>query len=372
MIKAFWKNFSNWLWALSVPALAILCSFLVSGLLLSLYHVDPVVAYTALFRGALAGKHNISETIAIMIPLLLIALGIGVAQIGGNQNIGGEGQFHMGALGATFVAIYLPANTPPLIALPLLLAVGSLFGMIWILVPAILKIRRGVSEIIMTVMMNEIAVGLVSWLLSGPIKDPDSIIHQSRTFSGNWLLPVLIPKTKIHLGLVIALILVVASWIYLNKMTGGLEIRAAGQSEKAARYAGMPVKRITLYSFLFSGALAGLAGACEVSGVFHRLVEGFSFGFGYTAIVVSLLGKRNPLKITFAAFCFSVLITGANAMQRAVGTPSMLASVIQAVTVFFWILSEFAISHLRRLLNKLLASGQGRMLADNDVPSVAK
>ena len=359
------KNSSKlaWVWALSVPLLALLLSFAVCSLLLSLYDADPVVAYGALFRGSLIGRYNISETIAIMIPLLLIALGIAVAQTGDNQNIGGEGQLHMGALGAALVAVYMPANTPIYISIPLLMIVGCLFGMIWILIPAVMKVKRGVSEIVMTVMMNEIAKGIVSCLLSGSMKDPNSPIHQTVAFGDNWTLPVLIPKTKIHLGFVVAIILTVVLWVYLNKMTGGLEVRAVGQCQKAARYAGMPVKRVAIFTFLLSGALAGLAGACEVSGIYHRLIDGFSFGFGYTAIVISLLGKRNPLKIAIAAFCFSMLITGANAMQRAVGTPSMLASVIQAVTVFFWMISEYVITNLRRFLETKARNARRRQAA---------
>lgn len=338
-------------YAAAVPVIALLLSFLVCSMLLSLYDADPIVAYTALFRGSLVGRYNISETIAIMIPLLLIALGIAVAQTGDNQNIGGEGQFHMGALGAAFVAVYMPADTPMYISIPLLLIVGCLFGMIWILIPAILKIRRGVSEIVMTVMMNEIGKGIVSCLLSNGMKDPNSPIHQTVAFGENWSLPVLIPKTKIHLGFVIAIALTIVLWVYLNKTTGGFEVRAVGQCKKAAKYAGMRVGRVALMTFLLAGALAGLAGACEVSGIYHRLIEGFSFGFGFTAIVVSLLGKRNPLKIAIAAFCFAMLITGANAMQRAVGTPSMLASVIQAVTVFFWMISEFFVTNVRKWID---------------------
>lgn len=347
------KAAASWLWVAAVPALALLLSFLICSLLLKLYNADPVVAYTALFRGALVGKYNFSETIAIMIPLLLIALGIAVAQTGDNQNIGGEGQFHMGALGAAFVAIYLPANTPVLFSIPLLMATGALFGMVWILLPAVLKIKRGVSEIVMTVMMNEIGKGIVSCLLSNGMKDPNSPIHQTVEFGENWKLPTIIPDTKIHLGFVLALILTVILWVYLNKMTGGYEVKAVGQCKKAAQYAGMRVGKVALMTFLLSGALAGLAGACEVSGIYNRLIEGFSLGFGFTAIVISLLGKRNPLKIAIAAFCFAALITGANAMQRAVGTPATLASVIQAVTVFFWMISEFFVSQLRKKINLL-------------------
>lgn len=361
-IKHKAKSFSIWLWIVAVPLLALLLSFAVCSLLLSLYNADPLVAYSALFRGSLVGKYNISETIAIMIPLLLIALGIAIAQTGDNQNIGAEGQFHMGALGAAFVAIYLPANTPVYISIPLIMIAGCGFGMVWILLPAVLKIKRGVSEIVMTVMMNEIGKGIVSCLLSNGMKDPNSPIHQTVSFGDNWALPVLIPDTKIHLGFLFAFVLTIVLWIYLNKMTGGLEVRAVGQCKKAARYAGMSVGRIALMTFLFSGALAGLAGACEVTGVYHRLIEGFSFGYGFTAIVISLLGKRNPLKIAIAAFCFSVLITGANAMQRAVGTPSTLASVIQAVTVFFWMISEYFVATIRKKVDAIKEKRKSRQL----------
>lgn len=355
--EAHEKNWTDrarqYLWVLSVPALAILMSFLLTSALLLLFDASPMEAFPALVRGAFGGKYAISETIAITTPLLLIALGICVAQTSSNFNIGAEGQLYMGALGAALVSIYLPANTPILFTIPIIIVAGTFFGMIWALLPAVMKAYYGVSEIVMTVMMNEIAEGFVSFLVGGPLKDPTTPIQQTVRFGQNWVFPALIPRTKIHLGIVLAAILVVVIWVYLEKTTVGFQVKAVGKSPKAATYAGMPVKRVVIMALLFSGGLAGLAGASEVVGVYSRLIDNFSIGYGYTAIVVSLLGKRNPLKIAISALLFSALFTGANAMQRAVGTPAALAEIIQAGTVFFWIMSEYYVSRIKKRFTRV-------------------
>jgi len=336
----------------AVLAITIALSFLACSLLLIMYKVDLYTAYAAMLRGAWGTLYNLSDTFSRAAPLLLVALGFSVASCCGMVNIGGEGQMFFGALGATLLAVYMPAGTPPVLSIPLMVIAAMLFGMLWALPAAYMRTKFGVSEIVLTVMMNEVARGIIAYLVSSPMKDPLTPIHQSVMFVNNWRFFQWIPKTKFHVGLLIAVVMVAAVWFLFNKTTLGYQFNAVGGSFKAAKYAGMPVNRLMIASFMVAGALAGLAGAGEAAGIHFRLIESVTGGYGYTAIVVALLGKRNPVFIAVAAFLFASLNMGANAMQRAVGTPSMLASLIQGVVVFFWMISEYMVKSVAKRIDE--------------------
>lgn len=255
---------------------------------------------------------------------------------------------YAGALGASLVALYLPASTPKVLAIILIMLAGIIFGMLMTLPVAFLKSKFGISEIVMTVMLNEIMAGVISYLVGSPMKDPTTPVHHSSKFSANFRMPLLLKATKLHLGVLVAFALVFLAWYFMKKTTFGFCVRAVGFSDKAASYAGMPVATITILAFVIAGGLGGLAGAFEATGVHGRLIEAVTGNFGYTAIVVAQLGKRNPFYVAVAAFMFASLSVGADAMQRAVGTPSMLSSLIQGVTVFFFIMSEYLVKRIRK------------------------
>ncbi|MEG1525099.1 MAG: ABC transporter permease [Clostridia bacterium] len=331
-----------------VVLLTLLLSFAVCSLLLLMYKADLGTAYAAMLRGAWGTKYNLAETLSKAAPLLLVALGFAIAAQSGMFNIGGEGQMYAGALGASLVALNMPAETPRVVAIILIMVVGMLFGMLWALPVAYFKTKFGISEIVMTVMLNEVAAGIVSYLVSVPMKDPQTPMHHTPMFEENFQMPILIKSTKLHLGILVAILCVFVVWFFINKTTSGYCLKAVGLSSKAASYAGMPVASIMIVSMMISGGFGGLAGAFEATGLHHRLIESVTGNYGYTAIVVAHLGKRNPFYIAVAAFIFASLTAGADAMQRAVGTPSMLSSLIQGVTVFFWIMSEYAVKRVRK------------------------
>lgn len=346
-----------------VILLTAVLTFIACSLLLKLYNADLGTAYSALIRGAWGTKHNIGETLSKAAPLVLVALGFAIGAQSGMFNIGGEGQMFAGALGASLVALYLPAETPAVIGILLVFIAGSVFGMLWALPVAYLKTKFGVSEIVMTVMLNEVASGIVSYLVSVPMKDPMTPIHQSAILGANFQMPTLIKGTKVHLGVVITLVLVFIVWFFMSRSTLGYQLRATGLSSRAALYAGMPVTSIMILSLMISGGFAGLAGAFEATGVHYRLIEGVTGGFGFTAIIVAQLGKNRPFGIAVAALVFASLTVGSAAMQRAVGTPAMLSEMIEGLAVMFFIISEFAVKRVRKEINnkaiaKQLAAAQ--------------
>ncbi len=337
---------------ITVLTMTILLSAFTCSFLLLLYNADLKEAYGALFRGAFGSAYNISETLSRAAPLLLVALGFAVASRASMFNIGGEGQMYAGALGAAVMALYLPESTPKVIAVILIMTVGFICGMIWVLPVAYLKTKFGVSEVVMTVMLNEVAAGIISWLVSNPLKDPAAPLHQSKMFAENWRLQELFSGTKIHVGIPIALAFIFIVWFVLNRTTYGYRIAAVGLSGKAAAYAGMPVSMVMISAMLISGGFAGIAGAFEATGVHYRLIESVTGNYGYAAIVIAQLGKKNPIAIAFAAIAFAALTVGADAMQRTVGTPSVLSSLIQGVTVFFWIISGYVYKRIRKHMDE--------------------
>lgn len=336
---------------LLVVLLTILLTFIACSLLLRLYNADLGTAYAALIRGSWGTKYTIGETLSKAAPLVLVALGFSVGARSGMFNIGGEGQMFAGALGASLVALYLPAGTPPVIAIVLVVLSGAVFGMLWAMPVAFLKTRFGVSEIVMTVMLNEVASGFVSYLISVPMKDPMTPIHQSPIMQENFQLPELLQGTKIYLGVVIAFVFVFVVWFFMSRTTVGYQLKATGLSSRAALYAGIPVTSVMVLSMMASGGFAGIAGAFEVTGVHLRLIEGVTGGCGFTAIIVAQLGKNRPLGIAVAALVFASLTVGSAAMQRAVGTPAMLSDMIEGLAVLFFIMSEYIVKRVRKEIN---------------------
>ncbi len=286
-----------------------------------------------MFKGAFGTVSGLTQTLTKATPLLLVALGICIAFRGGVINIGGEGQIILGAISAAAVALSFP-TLPGIILIPLTLGAGVLGGAVWGGIAGVLKARFGVNEILSTVMLNAIALQLMNFLLRGPMLDPEQIaagtnIPQSATLPDQvWLLR-LVPRTQLHTGLILAIVLAVVVYIFLWRTTIGYRIRAVGLNPSAARYAGIPVQRYMALAMILSGAFAGLAGAVEVTGVHHRMIEGLSGGYGFSGIVAALFGKLHPLGAIPASIIFGGLLVGADKMQRTVQVPSSLIVVDQ-------------------------------------------
>jgi simple sugar transport system permease protein len=348
-------NRSYWLGPLT-PILAALSAFLVGAIMLLILGANPIQAYAALLDGAFGSSNAIADTVVKATPLLFVGAGICIAFRGGVVNIGGEGQFVVGALAATLAALWFP-NWPSWAIIPTCLLLGFLAGAFWGLVPGALKAYLNVNEILTTIMMNQIAVQGMNYLLRKPLIDPiqlesGSFIPQTARFSIATDLPRLVP-TRLHLGVLIAVIVAILVWALLWRTTLGFRIRAVGLSPQAARRAGIRVERYAMLALLLSGALAGLGGAVQVLGVNHRMftdgsATGFTGGAGFNGIVAALFGQLHPLGTIPASVIFGALLVGANKMQRAVQVPSALITALNGLVVIFVVGSEIWRKQLAR------------------------
>ena len=327
-----------------LPTIAVIAALVVGALLLLMLGANPFKAYWALFNGALGNLSGITQTLTKATPLLLVGIGICIAFRGGVINIGGEGQIIVGATAATAVALAL-RDMNGWVLTTIVLATGAGTGAIWGGIAGVLKARLGVNEILSTVMLNFIALQLMNYLVRGPMLDPAQIaagtnIPQSEALPQQIWLTRLVPRTLFHSGAILAVVLAVVVYFLLWRTTIGYRIRAVGLNPAASRYAGIPVRRYMALSLVLSGAMAGLAGAVEVLGVHHRMIEGLSGGYGFSGIVAALFGKLHPLGTIPASFFFGALLVGADKMQRAIQVPSALIIALQGLVVLFVVSSE--------------------------------
>jgi general nucleoside transport system permease protein len=322
-----------------LPLLAVPAALLFGAVILLFLKVNPLTAYAAMLNGAFGSLSGTTQTLVKATPLLLVGLGVVIAFRGGVINIGGEGQIVVGALATTAVSVSFP-QAPGIVLLPMALLAGALAGAIWGGIPGVLKARLGVNEILSTVMMNSIAMQLSNFLLRGALIDPKELengtrIAQSALFPQQVWLARLIPRTLLHSGAILALVLAVLVYIFLWRTTIGYRIRAVGLNPDASRYAGIHVPFYQALSLILGGTFAGLAGAVEVLGVEHRMMDGISSGYGFTGIVAALFGGLHPLGAIPASILFGGLLVGADKMQRTVQVPSALVDTLLGMIVLF-------------------------------------
>jgi general nucleoside transport system permease protein len=290
-------------------------------------------ALSALWRGAFGSTDAVlSSTLVRSIPLLLIGSGMVIALRAGVINLGGDGQLLAGAVAAT--AIALGVDRWGVLAIALALIGAAAAGAGWALLPAWLKSRFGTLEVVSTIMMNFLALYVVSYLVRGPLQEPTGMYPQSATISVAAQLPPLIAGSRLHAGVGLAVVAVVVSWLLLEHTAAGFRMRAVGSNPRAAELAGgIDVRRVQRGAFLTSGALAGLAGGIEVLGVTFALYENLSPGYGYSAIAVALLARLGPLRVALSALLLGGLAAGATAMQRDAGIPAGAAATVEATLI---------------------------------------
>lgn len=316
-----------------VPVCSVFLALLTGALFLMSSERDPLAVYQAMFLGAFGTAYGLSETVVKAIPLLLCGLGVALAFRMQLWNIGGEGQFYMGAMAASWVALFHP-GLPAWLMLPAMFTAGFVAGGIWGLLPSIPRAYQGVNEVITTLMLNYVAIFLVDYLVHGPWKDPAGFnFPLSAPFVKSAILPAL-GSSRVHAGLIFALVAALIFYVVIQKTRWGYEIRVAGESPGAARYAGMNIEKNILLVMLISGGICGLAGMAEVSGIAGRLQHGLSPGYGYTAIIVAWLGRLNPLAIILVSFLFGGLQVGGYTVQTS-GVPAATVSMLQGALLFF-------------------------------------
>jgi len=321
----------------SVVIVAVAAAMGIGAIVFAMVGADIFKAYTVILTEPLKDMIGVTEIIVRAIPLSLIALGIAIAFRSGILNIGAEGQMLMGILASSATAIAF-ASLPKPVLVPLSILAGAAGGALWGGIAGVLKARLGVNEILSTVMLNYIAAQFYTFLLRGPMMDPEELVTGSGTPQtvrmprSAWL-DRLLPGTRLHAGAYIAIGLAIVVFFLLWRTTAGFRMRAAGAEAKAARYSGVKVQRYLVIAMLLSGAFAGIAGSVEVLGVHRRAIEGISGGYGFTGIVVALFGGLHPAGIIPASMFFGLLLLGADMTQRLADVPANMVLVLQGAII---------------------------------------
>jgi len=320
---------------LGVAAGALLATAVFAAGSLWLGGYSPIDAAGALLRGSVGSPVAVMSSMVRSVPLILTGLAVALAFRAGVWNIGAEGQLYAGAVASVWVALSWSA-LPAVVLIPAVLVSGGLAGAAWAAVPAVMKVRLGVGEVITTILMNFVGILLAAYVVRGPLQEARGIFPQTDPIADAARLPLLIPDTRLHAGFLIALLIGAALWATLRWTRLGFQIRAVGAAPEAARISGMISRdRVVLATFLASGAIAGLAGGVEVSGVTYALYENLSPGWGYTAIAVALLARLHPAAVVGTGLLFGALEAGAAAMQREAGIPLAWVGAVEAMVILF-------------------------------------
>lgn len=320
------KKVSQILFVVLVSVAACTLMILISG-------ADPIQAYRQFFYGIFGNINGFAEVFVKATPLIFTGLAVAVAFKTGFFNIGAEGQFYMGAVGATVAALYLPVGIPGVLRIVLAFALGFAMGGIWALLAAACKAKFGISEIISTIMLNYVAINTVGILVRGALQDKGDYLPQSAKFDPGMALLEIMPPSRLNAGFLVAVAAGIIVWFLMKHTTHGFEMRAVGLNSRAAYCTGISTTKNLILSAFLSGGLAGMAGVSEVLGIQHKLLEGISSDVGYTAILVALLAGTNPLLVMVAAVGFAALQVGANTMQRQLGVPSSIVSILIGLVV---------------------------------------
>lgn len=319
---------------------SLVVSLLVTAGVIYLSGADPKVVLFAIAKGSFGSKNAIIDTLIKSTPIMLTGLATIVAFRARVWNIGQEGQLFAGAMAVTFVLLTFPdLSLPAYLLIPLLMIVSMVGGALWGSIPGYLKAKFNVNEIIVTVMLNYVILYLMTFLLNGPWQEPGSFYYNTIKFPESSWLPLLF-DTRLHLGFVVAVIMAGLIYLLMWKFKLGFEIRATGDNPVASTYKGININKISLIVMLISGGLAGLAGGIEVLGIHHKLIYGFSSAFGFTGILIALLGRMHPVGVIIASIFFGALHNGASAMQIYSDVPRSLVSLIMGLIIIMMLMWE--------------------------------
>ena len=321
-----------------VPVGAILITLLLSAIPILIAGGDLWLSYTSLFKGALGTRYNFLETCVKASPLILTGLAVAFAFRAKFWNIGAEGQLMAGAILAAFIGINFPAMPRPLL-LFLVLAGGFVAGGAWAILPAFMKMKLKVDDVVSTLLLNYVMMHFMGFLLFGPMQQPGSSWPRSSAIAEIARYPVLLARSRFHMGIVVAVVAVLIVWFINAKTVFGYQSRVVGVNSRASFFGGIDNTKVVFTTALISGGLAGLAGVGEVCAIHYHLLMDISPGFGYSGITIAMLGRLHPLGTAFAAFFFSVIIVGAQSMSRLTGVPTYIADVIQGMALLIMLIA---------------------------------
>jgi general nucleoside transport system permease protein len=317
------------------PLVAVALALVASAIIFALLGKPPVAALRIMVVDPLVGLNNLAELALKATPLLLCAIGIAIGCRANVWNIGAEGQLTLGGICGSWVALNF-GGAGHVWALPLMLLAGIAGGVLWAAIPAFLRTRFNAHEILTTLMLTYVALHLLGYLVRGPWRDPAGFnFPQSKTFADDVLMPIILPATRLHLGALVALLVVPAAAFLMRRTFAGYRIRVVGLAPGAARYAGFSQKRVVWLCLLLSGGLAGFAGICEVAGPLGQLQPTISPGYGFAAIIVAYLGRLDPWGILAASLLMALIYIGGDALQVSLQMPTAMSGVIQGLVLFF-------------------------------------
>src|SRR3954471_4506961 len=337
--------------ALISPLIAIGLTIVTMVILFAILGKNPLLALHAYFIDPLTDSYSLQEIAAKATPLVMIAIGLSLCYLANAWNIGAEGQFLVGAVAGSWLAVKTQGTDAGPWVLPAMLLLGAAGGALYALIPALCRVRFGASEILTSLMLVYVADLFPDYLVRGPWRDPKGFnFPTTAEFDPVATVPILIEGGRLHLGFVIMLIVVAAASVVLGRTIKGFEIRVVGAAPRAARFGGFNARQLVVLTFAASGALAGLAGIIEVAGPIGHLQPGISPGYGFTAIIVAFLGRLNPVGILVAGFFLALTFIGGEQAQIAMKIPLDVTKVFQGILLFYVLASDSLITYRFRLI----------------------
>lgn len=332
------------------PIGSVLATMLIGMVVFDLLGIDGFRAVVDIFLTPLLASYKWQDVALKAAPLIIIALGLSVGNRAQVWNIGAEGQYIIGALCAAGVGLAF-GTTGGFFVILLMIIAGIIGGGAWAWIPAVLRTRFNVNEILSSLMLTYVALQVLGYLVGGPWKDPNGRnFPATAPLADNQSLPILFPGTTVHLGVVVALILPFVFWLVMSRSVFGYQIRVVGSSPQAARHGGFDSRRTIWASLLIGGAMAGLAGTLEFTGALKTINLGFPSGYGFTAIIVSFLGRLHPIGCLLAGIVLAVTYVGGQVAQTSVHIPNSTAGIFQAMMLFFILASDILVRYRVRLV----------------------
>ncbi|MFT5503470.1 MAG: ABC-type uncharacterized transport system permease subunit [Gammaproteobacteria bacterium] len=327
------------------PMIAIVLMLIGGLILFSALGKDPITGFKIFFFNPISDLYGLSELMLKATPLMLVAIGLAIGFRANVWNIGAEGQYIMGGVAASAIAIHFLEGEGGHI-LVLMVIAGCIGGMLWASIPALLKTVFNTNEILVSLMLVYVAQLVVSWLVHGPMMDPHGFnFPQSPMFEESALLPILIEGTRLNIAFMFALSALLVGYIFMYRSFAGFQMKVAGNAADAARYAGFSAKKMIWIGMLSGGAMAGLAGMSEVSGPMGQLTEHVSNNYGFAAIIVAFVARLNPIGIFFASLLMALLYLGGEQAQQYMNLPSSISNVFQGMLLMFLLGSDVFINY---------------------------
>lgn len=339
-------------WAqILIPFIAIVVSLCLSSIPIIYAKGDLFKSYFYLFYGALGTRYNFLETCVKSSPLIFTGLAVAFAFRAKFWNIGAEGQLLAGAIVAAWIGINIP-EMPKFVAIALIVGAGFVAGGLWALIPALLKTKLKVDDVVSSLLLNYVMWHIMGTLLFGPLQQPGSSWPRSPSISELAKYPILLARSRFHLGIVMAVVAIAIIWFINEKTVLGYRIKSVGANLKAADFGGIPTTSVIIKTAMISGGLAALAGVGEVCAIHYHLLMDVSPGYGYSGIIIAMLGRLHPLGVGLSAFFFSMIIVGAQTMSRMTGVPVYIADVIQGMALLIMLIAQLFTEYKIKVISK--------------------